>query len=494
MPSSLLVVSIDCVNAELLDELTRSGALPNLSALRSVGGACRTRGLGLSAEGDWLSFYTGMEPAQHGHIAYDEIIPGTYRSQFTTGARTEHKPHYQEIDEAGGRALVLNPVHIGLSKLAHGRVITNFQGHDAGHYFPLASWPPVIAEELADRYPDDPVNPNDWGQSKYADHERLLKGKRETLRRKIAVFRDLTERDPWDYAYLGLDECHEMSHLFWHLHDTAHPRHRATERDPLLAMLRDIDAALGDLFETLPSDCERVVVSLAGIGGNYHWSFLVDELLALFQPSPPARQSHYQLFRRLWNMTPHTLQRSIHELRHNVREAMLAKKRTRQVAFAMPLNEVSGAVRINLAGREPKGIVPAAEFDAVCLDLKSKFESLRCADTGIPLIKSVVRSGDIQSGPHLARMPDLLIEWNTEQPIYRASLPGGGVFERKFDDARTGHHLNDGLILYSSPNEVSSAEPARLSAVGAAITAAVAVGGGFAACLAQTTACDKPVQ
>ena len=39
-------------------------------------------------------------------------------------------------------------------------------------------------------------------------------------------------------------------------------------------------------------------------------------------------------------MTPHGLQRATHELRHNVREALLAKKRSRRAAFAMPLNEV----------------------------------------------------------------------------------------------------------------------------------------------------------
>jgi predicted AlkP superfamily phosphohydrolase/phosphomutase len=468
-----LVVSLDCVNARLLDALTESGQLPALARLRQAGGAAFTRGLGLSAEGDWLSFYTGLEPSVHGHIAYDEIIPGTYRSRLTSTARTATPPFYQELAENGQDVIVLNPVHVGISALNRGCVVTNFHGHDTAHYFPLASHPPELAIELGSRFPDDPVHANDWGLSKWADPERLLRGKRETLRRKIAVFEELIEREPWEFAYLGLDECHEMSHLFWHLHDRQHPRFDSSDErrsDPVLQMLTEIDTALDGLMKKLPPDCLVVVLSIAGIGGNYHWSHLVDELLDRFEGGSPS-QGSYQTLRNLWNSLPHTLQRPLHSARHHFRESLLERRRSKRRAFAMPLNEVAGGVRINLEGREPKGRVQLGEYDSLCEELTEKFVSLKCTETSQPLVSRVIRSSEALPGPYLDRMPDLIIEWNTECAITAADSDSVGEIRREFNDARTGHHINEGIVLYSNGSDAGSSEarPVSLAAVGQAL-------------------------
>ena len=482
MSRKTLLVSLDCINADLLDGATSSGLLPTLCALRNRGSFARTRGLGLSAEGDWLSFYSGCEPAEHGHIAYDEIIPGTYRSRLTTESRSTQKPFYEMIAAAGARVLVLNPVHIGTQRLANGCMITNFQGHDTGHYFPLASFPPQLATALAERYPDDPVDPNDWGNSKLANPHRLLAGKQKTLQRKITVFRELLARDVWDLAYLGLDECHEMSHLFWHLHDPRHPQHdTANGFDPIVEMLTAVDAALGELLNLVPKDCLVVVVSIAGIAGNYHWSHLVDQLLTRFEGDGAATLSRYRSLRALWNKVPHTVQRPLNAIRHNVRETLLQRNRSRRRAFAIPLNEVSGGVRINLIGREPTGLVEPPDYAAVCRELQDKFESLSCVDTGKPLVRRIVHSAEVQHGRYLDRMPDLLIEWNTDQPIACVTSTYTGDIRRTFDDARTGHHINEGILLFSGGAEParSVTQPVNIKDIGRALIARHTDNGSF---------------
>jgi predicted AlkP superfamily phosphohydrolase/phosphomutase len=379
------------------------------------------------------------------------------------------------LADNGQNVIVLNPVHVGISSLSRGCVVTNFHGHDTAHYFPLSSHPPELALELGSRFPDDPVHPNDWGLSKWADPERLLRGKQETLRRKIAVFEELIEREPWEFAYLGLDECHEMSHLFWHLHDSQHPRFDSRDGrspDPLLRMLTEIDATLDGLIQKLPADCLVVVVSIAGIGGNYSWSHLVDELLDRFEGSSPGRGS-YQTLRNLWNSLPHIMQRPLHSARHHFRESLLERKRIKARAFAMPLNEMAGGVRINLAGREPKGRVQPSEHDGLCEELAEKFKSLKCVATGQPLVSRVVRSTEALPGPYLDRMPDLMIEWNTECAITVAGSDSVGEIRRDFSDARTGHHINEGIVLYSNGADAGSSVVGHVSlaAVGQALLA-----------------------
>jgi predicted AlkP superfamily phosphohydrolase/phosphomutase len=474
--SKTLLISLDCVNAELLERGTQRGQLPTLSALRARGAAAFTEGLGLSAEGDWLSLLTGFEPSEHGHIAYDEIVPGTYRSRLTTGPRLTKRPIYEAIDRAGGRTVVLNPVHAGLSALKNGTMVVNFQGHDTGHYIPMQSHPPELAVDLAKRYPDDPVNPNDWGNTKLANPVRLLEGKRETLRRKTAVAKGLLSERPWDFAYIGLDECHEMSHLFWHLHDAAHPRHGECAEwglDPVQQVLTDMDTAVGELLDVVPPDCLVIITSVAGISGNYHWSHLVDQLLNGFEGNNASRPSSYASLRKAWNFMPHSVQRPLHAIRHHAREFMLKRNRSRRRAFALPLNEVAGAVRVNLCGREPKGVVPAREYVNFLQELTDYFCSLRCVKTDAPLVHNIFTRDQITGGEFIDRMPDLFIEWNTDQPISTVAAPGVSAIHREFNDARTGHHINKGFLLYAGPGQdgVPSATDAavRLAAVGQAI-------------------------
>jgi hypothetical protein len=72
-----------------------------------------------------------------------------------------------------------------------------------------------------------------------------------------------------------------------------------------------------------------------------------------------------------------------------------------------------------------------------------------CARTGARLARSVVKTRDVLDGPYLDLLPDLMIEWNVDQPIDVATSALTGEIEREYTDARTGHHINDGFLLVS---------------------------------------------
>lgn len=450
MVRKALVISLDCVNAALLDRWTANNRLPNLAALRQRGAFGRVTCNSVSIEADCHTFYTGHQPAEHGHCSYDEIILGTYRSGITTASRSLHKPFWETLSQDGAEIIALNPAHAEPAAVLNGIVITDWLVHDAGHYKEPASHPPEFIKELLIRYPGDPVNPNDWGHSATADPERLLAAKCETLRRKMELLAELLQSRAWDVCYAGFDECHEMSHLFWHMHDASHPKHAVsrTEVDPIAVMLLKLDEAVGRLVALADETCAIVVVSVGGIAANYHWSHLVDTILRRIDNPVDQSGASYKALRAIWNRIPHTVQRSFFGLRHRVRETMLERDRRKRRAFALPLNERAGAVRINLAGREPDGLVaPGNEYDAVCQDLIDVFNTLVCAKTGAPLVRSVVKTRDVLDGPFIDRLPDLMIEWNVDLPITTAISPRTGEIRREFTDARTGHHINDGFLL-----------------------------------------------
>jgi predicted AlkP superfamily phosphohydrolase/phosphomutase len=74
-----------------------------------------------------------------------------------------------------------------------------------------------------------------------------------------------------------------------------------------------------------------------------------------------------------------------------LRFAADAKERSTRKYFRLPHNQNAGAIRINLAGREPNGLVSAAEYDDVCAELIAQLREVTNVDTGRPLLADVGR-------------------------------------------------------------------------------------------------------
>jgi predicted AlkP superfamily phosphohydrolase/phosphomutase len=66
-------------------------------------------------------------------------------------------------------------------------------------------------------------------------------------------------------------------------------------------------------------------------------------------------------------------------------------------------------IYINLAGREPSGIVkPGKEWDEARTELIKKLENLEHPETGEKLVSRVFKKEEIYAGPHLSRAPDIV--------------------------------------------------------------------------------------
>ena len=120
--------------------------------------------------------------------------------------------------------------------------------------------------------------------------------------------------------------------------------------------------------------------------------------------------------------------------------------------FAVPNNTIAGAVRINVVGREPQGIVEAgADFDARCDELAGALAELVNVDTGEPLVLSVTRGDALHRFSEDDPFPDLIIEWNRTAPIERVWSPRFGVIEVPRVHWRTGDHTPHGLLVALGP-------------------------------------------
>ncbi|MBK5189462.1 MAG: hypothetical protein JJD97_14555 [Gemmatimonadaceae bacterium] len=117
-------------------------------------------------------------------------------------------------------------------------------------------------------------------------------------------------------------------------------------------------------------------------------------------------------------------------------------------------------IRLNLVGREPRGIVaPGDDAERFVATLASALRAIVDEVSGAPLVTRVMRTRELYDGEHLDALPDLLVEWNEAVAIgsttlgagagarVRARSQGIGVVEGANDYGRSGEHRPGGWFV-----------------------------------------------
>jgi predicted AlkP superfamily phosphohydrolase/phosphomutase len=121
-------------------------------------------------------------------------------------------------------------------------------------------------------------------------------------------------------------------------------------------------------------------------------------------------------------------------------------------AFVLPSNNMTSAIRINLKGREPFGVVaPGEEYEQVCDGLRDRLLELENPATGRAAVRWVRRAGELYQGPRLHDMPDLFVEWDHSAPINALQSARVGTVSGTLSADRTGDHWQQGLLLGRAP-------------------------------------------
>jgi predicted AlkP superfamily phosphohydrolase/phosphomutase len=125
----------------------------------------------------------------------------------------------------------------------------------------------------------------------------------------------------------------------------------------------------------------------------------------------------------------------------------------------VPHNDNAGAVRFNLIGREPNGVVPAEHYEALSDELSAKLLGMRDASGDKPAVAKVVKIREMFSGPALDRLPDLMVVWNRDADLSSVSSPHFGEVRRKDILDRTGDHSTRGIVVSDRAFECSASGP-----------------------------------
>lgn len=476
----LLVLCLDAASPDLLDAWIADGTLPNLAGLVARGLVGRTRGLeGFFVGSTWPSLYTGTSPAEHGFHYQMQLVPGTYRiADRTRGAFVEREPFWRALGRAGKRIALLDvPLAAPEPEGLPGVQVVEWGAHDP--FFGFSTRPADVASWIEARWGRHPVGASCDADARSArDYRDFALALEAGVQRKTEWTVELLRRGGWDLVMQVFGESHCVGHQCWHLHDADHPAYdaaiSAVAGDPIRSVYRAIDRAIGEIVAAA-GDVPCVVFAAHGMSHRYGAHFVLRDLLvalgAAALPAPTTRDRARSLAAAMWHAMPAAARAPLTALRPQRRMPNSGARRTRGIGvaperslcFPVPNGLAVSGIRLNLAGREPRGILAPGD-DATRFVERLESELLAIVDdaTGAPLVSRVVRTRDLFQGAHIDALPDLLVEWSERAAAGSTALGGAGArvvarsprigtIEAANDYGRSGEHRPGGWFVAAGP-------------------------------------------
>ncbi len=425
----VLLIGLDSADAVLIEEWARAGHLPTFARLMAEGSWSRLETtaamLHVSA---WPTIYFGARPGRHGLYHAYQVRAGDQLVHRTDPSWAALPPFWRTLDEAGRRCIVFDAFMDSR--------LPGFRGVQIGEWGtwtwfgePFAS-PTGMRDALIREVGPYPA-PEHSAQVTVPDQlwfrDRLV----EAAAAKGRAADWLLRGQAWDMAFVTFGEPHGAGHYLWHTGDPSYPTHRpiAGLPHPLLDVYAAVDRAIGGLLERhLDDRTTALLVSGDGMGPNYSGAHLMPELLhkldLYFAPgvgqgeTDAAAAPRRSLAARLREAIPLPVRMAVSRcLPRSVKYRLSLKWMNADIDWsrtrAFPIhNNNEGFIRLNLAGREPEGIVAAgAERDELTRLLAEELARLTNPTTG----RAAGRVGLIDElfpGEERRHLPDLVISWD----------------------------------------------------------------------------------
>jgi predicted AlkP superfamily phosphohydrolase/phosphomutase len=507
-------LALDACDPRLARRFAAEGDMPNLA--RVLDGSTVAPVLtdpGLFVGSVWASVSTARDPATHGFHCWQVSDPDSYDLRDTTPDEIDGTAFWYHLSDAGHRVAVLDVPHSKADRPIHGVQLVEWGCHD--RHFGPHSYPPELIDELVEAIGGHPIGmleppgpeqpqfaPCDYGHrtdwrrapDEYvALWEDLLVG----MDRKRDASLALLDRGGWDMFMTVLGESHCAGHQFWHLSDRSHPEHDAALAariggDPMREVYRRLDATLGDHLDRT-DDSTVVAVHLShGMGAHHDGTHLLAPVLERLEGHVDRGTSvGWRSRMARWSRgLPSSARRSLlcsaaPAIRHQVERAPGAplhhpvydlRPGPDRLWWSTPNNTVSGAIRLNVAGREPDGRIQPDEYRPALEWLREALLDLVNIETGRPAANDVLLADDIYARHDADTLPDLFVQWDQDDPIEKVWSPLTGVVIRPYDHWRTGDHRPGGLLALRVPGVARRRDVEAVRSIDLAPTMAATIG------------------
>lgn len=441
-----LVLGLDGLDLELVDEIGPE-VLPHLHGLMRRGVFAALESVQPPATlPNWTTFLTGQDPARHG--VFDFTTRKGYQVRFTAGTAREVPTMFKQLDLLGLRCACLSfPATWPPERLEHGIFASGWDAPVAFEADRSFMWPPSLFDETVQRFGAPTFDDVD---EFHADApgwlDRLPLALETRVARKTEWAQWLLKREDWDVFALYFGESDTASHYLWAHHDPNSPRRpegvSSEQERGLRRVYEALDGAVGSLLEAAGGDeTDVTVLSDHGSGGSSDKVLYLNRLLAqhgLLHFATQQGHSGARLKEIALRRFPPRLRERLFRLGNAWLPSRLESKirfgaidMKRSLAFSDELNYFPG-IYLNLAGREPLGVVHPEDKRETLLRIRAALLDTRDPWSGRPVFRRIVPREELFEGPHLDRAPDLLLDLHLDAGysynlMPSASARSGGI-------------------------------------------------------------------
>jgi predicted AlkP superfamily phosphohydrolase/phosphomutase len=439
-----LVIGLDAACATVFDRLPE-GTVPTLRSVFETGvQGPLTSQLPPWTPSAWPSMYTGMNPGKHG--IFDFLTFEGYDWDVVNATHCRERPLWELLDRHGYRSVVVNAPVTHPPSAFDGALVPGYMAPESPECHP-----PGLFAELEDAIGPYPIYPADGKDGKAYESTVAARG---------AAFRYLADRFDPDFGFLQFQATDTVFHDRPDDWETIERIYAAVDSeveqvldrcDPDTVFVVS-DHGMGPLsgveFRVNDWLAERGDVrTVSGGEGMPAWSTVRDNELKGDRASAdtgPMRVWHELAgygdgaLRGLAGAAARagvTSQRvgdalARIGLRDAVAEAVPAsvvRQGAEQVDFrnstAYVRSRTECGIRLNLAGREPDGVVPASDYDTVRADLIEALREVRTPD-GDRLFEAVLPREAVFHGPKTEGAVDVVTVPNGFEHFLSATIRG----------------------------------------------------------------------
>jgi predicted AlkP superfamily phosphohydrolase/phosphomutase len=420
----IAIIGLDCGDPALVFDRWL-GDLPNLRRLCDGGAyghllSC-TPPITVPA---WSCMAASKDPGQLGIYGFRNRADYSYDKLSIATSLAVREPRLWDIFSARGRDNIILgvPGTFPMTRPPRGHMVTCFLSPDMNAD---CTSPKSLKQEIADVVGDYIIDVKDFRTD---NKQWLLDQINEMTDKRFKLARHLISTKPWDLFWMvemGTDRIH---HGFWQFMDSSH--HRYVPGGPLESAIHDyyvrLDGLIGELLTAMDLETTAVwVVSDHGakcmIGGFCFNDWLIQEgYLTLKQPA--AKPTKFDIANVDWSKTK-----------------------------AWGEGGYYGRCFLNVQDREPNGLVPHNQYEAVRDELIGKLRALR-DHNGAVMGTQAFKPQDVYKKVN-GIAPDLVVifgnlNWRSVGRVGNSSLY---TFENDTgpDDA---NHAAEGMYILSTPS------------------------------------------
>jgi predicted AlkP superfamily phosphohydrolase/phosphomutase len=464
----VLIFGVDGATFDLIRPWAEAGHLPTFAKLMESG-----------AHGDlestlppvtspaWPTFMTGCNPGKHG--VFDFIRPKGDSFALVNSTSIRQPTLWQILSDAGLRVGAMN-------------VPVTYPAHPVNGFMITGLLSPTRGGDIC--YPADLISRYEatLGPYRIAPRVQYTPGAEEPF---IADLYDLIEthgrwglhlvqNQPWDLFMLHFLSLDVMQHAMWRFMDREHPRHAGGDfQDAIQEGYARADAAMGRIIEQAGEGTVVMVMSDHGFGPLHAIvnlnNYLLEKGLLKLKGDPWTR---FKAFAFRHGITPETVFRWLSRFKvQNVVARVSKGTRNRVMGKFLSYDSVDwsaskaysmghvGQIYLNVAGREPHGIVRQEERSQVMQEVMAALRELPGED-GRPLVTRMVPKDQTYHGEHAEEGPDLHVELDNYRMISFPLFATNGQVITQQIRGDSGCHRSEGVFIASGTG-IRSGEEVR---------------------------------